>query len=801
MGVSVSRVVKYIRKGEKGDKGDQGVQGPQGNSGTTYYTWIRYADTITFNSSGNATGGTGMSDSPLNADGSFKEYIGFAYNKTTPTESDDYTQYKWTKFKGTDGTDGIDGEDGADGQTLYTWIKYADSVGNDGYPTAIYDSPTSDTEYIGIAVNKTTSTESTSPRDYQWSKFKGDQGVQGPQGDTIGVNPNILLRTIFDNGIAPVKQAWEADWNYVGIDSATNTIVQGRKSVRLAATNLSSGLDFRQDVYGRIKADTWYTLSFNYFSTAAWHFFIHNASNSTSVVDMSAGYIVDGETVTVSRIDGYSAFAANWEGKRHTITFKTCSSFSNTHAYILFRCLAGGRLVICMPKLEEGTEATAYVAHEDDLRGADGTDGGPGPRGYRGPGLRGPQDWNMLDEGYQFYAGDADTVEPYEDFVVYGGYFYKCIVSHTKTASNDPLTASAPTYNGGNPLWEQTTKLGIVAANILFGDHGYFGSAIISGDWMISTKGTINGTAYNNGATLNNIIAYSLFNPDNPSGKPITKLDSTTVVTFSTTNTTASLNNDNPIYLESGKIYLVSATGKAGSSSGQFYVRLRNASTGATHVPVMINGASDVTRSGYVTITATGSYYLEINNPSGYSGQVSACSISQMDFAPKYALNLLTGETWQKTGFFTGFVRKEKTVITTSNINTYKRTDIVGATVLDFDKCGSFIELSSGTAGYFVLPILSNYTATLYTEAQKNLIRGYVGTKLMVYNKTGSTLQNIALNIRFRTTDKSSTAGTYSQNTSFSDNKFMILECVLEADPVNGDENVYWQEIASGTIV
>ena len=93
-------------------KGDQGVQGPQGLAGQNYYTWIRYADSISFDSNGNVTGGTGMSDSPLNQDGSFKEYIGFAYNKTTPTESNEYTPYKWTKFKGTDGEDGVPGEPG-----------------------------------------------------------------------------------------------------------------------------------------------------------------------------------------------------------------------------------------------------------------------------------------------------------------------------------------------------------------------------------------------------------------------------------------------------------------------------------------------------------------------------------------------------------------------------------------------------------------------------------------------------------------------------------------------------------------
>ena len=144
-----------------------------GKDGKTLYTWIKYADTST---------GGGISDSPVNADGTFKKYIGFAYNKETPTESSVASDYTWALFKGTDGTDGLPGQPGADGKTYYTWIKYADSIGTSGYPTSMYDTPKTTTEYIGIAVNQTTQTEGTDPSKYSWSKFKGDQGAPGEDG-------------------------------------------------------------------------------------------------------------------------------------------------------------------------------------------------------------------------------------------------------------------------------------------------------------------------------------------------------------------------------------------------------------------------------------------------------------------------------------------------------------------------------------------------------------------------------------------------------------------------------------------
>ena len=79
---------------------------------------------------------------------------------TTATESTNPSDYKWSLIKGEQGNQGVPGEDGADGTTYYTWIKYSD-VANPTSSSQIYDDPKSTTEYIGIAVNQTSQTEST----------------------------------------------------------------------------------------------------------------------------------------------------------------------------------------------------------------------------------------------------------------------------------------------------------------------------------------------------------------------------------------------------------------------------------------------------------------------------------------------------------------------------------------------------------------------------------------------------------------------------------------------------------------
>lgn len=142
-----------IAKVKQGVQGNTGIQGPPGEDGKSLYTWIKYADSPT----------SGMSDNP-----SGKDYIGIAYNKTTPTESENYSDYAWSLYKGDQGIQGVPGENG---ETYYTWIKYATSATG----ANMSDDPTGKT-YLGIAYNKTTPTESTDPSDYTWSLTQGEDG-------------------------------------------------------------------------------------------------------------------------------------------------------------------------------------------------------------------------------------------------------------------------------------------------------------------------------------------------------------------------------------------------------------------------------------------------------------------------------------------------------------------------------------------------------------------------------------------------------------------------------------------------
>ena len=74
--------------------GEKGVPGEKGDDGKTLYTWIKYSQN---------SDGSNMTDDPTDA-----IYIGLSYNNESATESNNPSDYKWTKIKGNDGEQGND---------------------------------------------------------------------------------------------------------------------------------------------------------------------------------------------------------------------------------------------------------------------------------------------------------------------------------------------------------------------------------------------------------------------------------------------------------------------------------------------------------------------------------------------------------------------------------------------------------------------------------------------------------------------------------------------------------------------
>lgn len=196
--------------------------GQQGEDGKILYTWIKYAKDAS---------GTGITDDPNGA-----IYIGISYNNESSIESNDPTQYAWTKIQG------ADGKKGEDAYTIFLEnenISFATDKNRNPLSEQAYTSgitimkgakPVTDftigdiVKTQGIAVAKTDTAIAISvvngnplPNDsgeieipitvggtvfkkiLTWTcAKKGDQGIQGPQGERgengkDGISPKVSL--------------------------------------------------------------------------------------------------------------------------------------------------------------------------------------------------------------------------------------------------------------------------------------------------------------------------------------------------------------------------------------------------------------------------------------------------------------------------------------------------------------------------------------------------------------------------------------------------------------------------------
>ena len=108
------------------------------------YLWVMYADDSI---------GTGITATPYG-----KDYIGLAYGKTTQIASNKPEDYQWFTFR-----NGETFPRTVDGETKYTWIVFADSI-----ISGMSDNP-NNKAYIGVSIDKDSSTKSADYGDYSWS--------------------------------------------------------------------------------------------------------------------------------------------------------------------------------------------------------------------------------------------------------------------------------------------------------------------------------------------------------------------------------------------------------------------------------------------------------------------------------------------------------------------------------------------------------------------------------------------------------------------------------------------------------
>ncbi len=178
------------------------LKGDPGDDADPNYTWCRWADTPT----------SGISGNPLN-----KDYLGIAYNKPTPTPSDNYDDYDWVLVKGERGADGVSPDD------KFFWVKYAD----DDKGTGMSDSPVGK-RWLGVAENKDTLIESNDYRDYKWSPLYDNSVIMST---TAPSNPNVAQLWLDTSASPNLIKRWNgSEWETISDTTEIEELIVSKAS-------------------------------------------------------------------------------------------------------------------------------------------------------------------------------------------------------------------------------------------------------------------------------------------------------------------------------------------------------------------------------------------------------------------------------------------------------------------------------------------------------------------------------------------------------------------------------------------
>lgn len=174
-----------------------------------------------------------------------------------------------------------------------------------------------------------------------------------------------------------------------------------------------------------------------------------------------------------------------------------------------------------------------------------------GEKGERGAVLRGPQDWNELGDGYQFYSGASG--ELYLDSIYYNGNFYLCKKSHTKNSLNYP----GSTTDNNNGYWQLGDKIALVAATVLLAKYAVIKNLGAEGITMKDKEGNVVFKAEKGSL----ICKVGTFENVDVSGIVHASLMYSSVKSFHEQNTGSSMYNIDPINDPANTFYIVAATG------------------------------------------------------------------------------------------------------------------------------------------------------------------------------------------------------------------------------------------------
>lgn len=275
--------------------------------------------------------------------------------------------------QGTQGIQGVPGTPGANGQSLYTWYAYADSA--DGVINFTNGAP-GNRVYQGVAVNKTSATESATPSDYVWSRYVGP--------------PSFGLAAAGNGEVAGAKIIKRSAPDWTPQVYSTESYIGGAYVAWKLELNGDGG-------YGGIAiglntdptAASWETIDYA--------FYMETGSGFLGVIE-------GGTIITVGTFVPSDTFAIHYDGVniryyKSGVVVRTVAAFASGVRFFLDSAMSGS----------DGAKASILAWN---AAGAVGPQGAQGPQGVQGvPGTPGANGQSL----YTWYAY-ADTSDGIVNF-------------------------------------------------------------------------------------------------------------------------------------------------------------------------------------------------------------------------------------------------------------------------------------------------------------------------------------------------------------------------------------------------
>ena len=258
-----------------------------------------------------------------------------------------------------------------------------------------------------------------------------------------------------------------------------------------------------------------------------------------------------------------------------------------------------------------------------------------------------------------------------------------CHVYNPSTNPSSDLTMAQMWANSSQswnhaPWQTFTNDFQYLMTRAVFSDQAYLGSFVVNTDWLISQHGKVNHVAS---------TAYTKFYPEFVNGGDLCE------------NFDVNVNYilAGSAYFIGGKKYYIKVVGSSFSSGCQLNVRMYN---GSSNVGNTLNLTAS-SPNGTITFepTTSGTYYVRADCNAG--GQTAKLTAYVECFVPNFAVDGLTGKTYQNDAFIKGNIYRPALTINNSNYSTYAPKNQNDVYVIDLKKTGLNIlldfNLSSGT--------------------------------------------------------------------------------------------------------